>query len=79
MNKQIVNEDEFIGLCNKELRNQPEYEEGMEIIGVPGNTSGSDLSGYKWKGSDSIRSIVSKVVDKVKLKHELHITPRQQS
>lgn len=79
MNKQIVNENEFIEFCNKELRNQLEYEEGMEIIGVPENTSGSDLSGYDWKGPDSIRSIVSKVVDKVKQKYELHVTPRQQS
>ncbi len=79
MNKKIVNEDEFIELCNTELCNQPEYKKGMEIVGVPENTSCSDLSGYNWKGPDSTRSIVSKVVDKVKQKYELHCTPRQQS
>ncbi len=78
MSKKLVNEDKFIELCNEELRNQPDYEEGMEIIGVPEDASGSDLSGYNWKGPDSMPGIVSIVVKKVKEKYELNVTPRQQ-
>ena len=77
MAKQIINEDQFIEFCNKELRNRPDYEEGMEIIGVPEDASGSDLSGYNWKGPDSMPGIVSIVVNKVKEKYELHFTPRK--
>ncbi len=76
MSKQIVNEDQFLEACNQELRNHPDYEEGMEIIGVPQDASGSDLSGYTWKGPDSMPGIVSSVVNKVKEQYELRVTQR---
>ena len=62
--------------CNEELKNHPDYEEGMEIIGVPQDASGSDLSGYNWKGPDSMPGIVSTVVHKVKEQYELRVTQR---
>jgi hypothetical protein len=74
MDKQIINENEFIKLCNEELRNHPDYEDGMEIIGVPKGESGSDLSGYNWKGPEKMPSIVSEVVRAVKEKYQLHVT-----
>jgi len=74
MSKQIVNEDEFIALCNQELRKRPDFEEGMEIIGVPEGYSGSDLSGYNWKGPDSMPGIVSQVVSMVNENYELRVT-----
>ena len=76
MTKQIVDEDQFITLCNEKLRRHPSYEEGMEIIGVPEDASGSDLSGYNWKGPDSMPGIVSSVVSKVKEHYELRVTTR---
>lgn len=76
MSKQIVNENQFLEACNQELRNHPDYEEGMEIIGVPQDASGSGLSGYNWKGPDSMFGIVSSVVNKVKEQYELRITQR---
>lgn len=76
MSKQIVNEDQFLEACNQELRNHPDYEEGMEIIGVPQDASGSDLSGYNWNGPDSMPGIVSSVVNKVKEQYELRVTQR---
>ena len=76
MAKQIVNEGKFIELCNQELRNRADYEEGMKIINIPENTSGSDLSGYKWIGPDSMPGIVSSVVNKVKERYELKVTLR---
>ncbi len=72
MSKNIEDKDSFLELCNKELQNQPEYEEGMEIIGVPNGTSGTDLSGYNWKGpSEIMPGLVSKVVKKLKKQHNL--------
>lgn len=76
MSKQIVNEDQFLEACNQELRNHPDYEEGMEIIGVTQDASGSDLSGYNWKGPDSMPGIVASVVNKVKEQYELRVTQR---
>lgn len=76
MSKQIVNEDQFLEACNQELLNHPDYEEGMEIIGVPQDASGSDLSGYNWKGPDSMHGIVSSVLNKVKEQYELRVTQR---
>lgn len=65
MGKQILNEDEFIAICNQE---------GMEIIGVPEGYFGSDLSGYNWKGPEFMLGIVSQVVQAVKEKYELRVT-----
>ncbi len=76
MSKQIVNEDEFIKICNQELQKRPDYEEGMEVIGVPEGHSGSDLSGYNWKGPAIMPSIVSQVVNSVEEKYELRVTER---
>jgi hypothetical protein len=77
MAKPIVNEDQFIELCDKELRNHPSYEEGMEIIGVPEGYSGSNLSGYNWKGPESkMPGIVAQVAAKVKEHYELQVSPR---
>lgn len=70
MDKIIVNEDEYIVLCNEELRKHPSYQEGMEIIGVPEGKSGPELSGYDWKGPGFMPGIVSEVVHKVNEKYE---------
>ena len=74
MSKQIVNEDEFIAICNQELRKHPDYEERMEVMGVPEGYSGSNLSGYNWKGPDSMPGIVAQVVQTVEEKYELRVT-----
>ena len=75
MSKIIVNEDELIEISNQELKKHEYYEEGMEIIGVPEGLSGSNLSGYSWKGPDALMSnIVSDVMHKVKLEYELKVT-----
>ena len=74
MSKQIVNEDEFIVACNEKLRKLPEFEEGMEVIGVPKGSSGTDLSGYNWKGPDSMPGLVSLIVKKVNENYELRVT-----
>ena len=76
MGKQILNEDEFITICNQELQKQPDYEEGMEIISVPEGYSGSVLSGYNWKGPEFMSGIVSQVVRTVKEKYELRVTQK---
>ncbi len=76
MGKQILNEDEFIAICNQELQKHPDYEEGMEIIGVPEGYSGSVLSGYNWKGPEFMPGIVSQVVKAVKEKYELRVTQK---
>jgi hypothetical protein len=78
MNKQIVNEDQFLEACNQELKKHPNYEEGMEIVGVPQDASGSDLTGYNWKGPASMPGIVVSVIKKVKEQYELYVTPRQE-
>jgi hypothetical protein len=77
MDKQIVNEDQFIELCNQELRNHQYFEKGMKNNGVPDDASGSELSGYNWEGPDSMPIIVSSVVNKVKENYELRVTPRK--
>jgi hypothetical protein len=76
MTRQIVNEDEYIEVCNEELKKHDYYEEGMEITGVPEDSSGSDMSGYSWKGHDTMAGIVSQVVAKVNEKYELRVTRR---
>lgn len=76
MPKQTVNEDQYLEICNRELRNDPLYKEGMKIIGVPRGGSGSGLSGYNWEGPDAImRVLVSKIVSAVEKQYELRVTP----
>jgi len=72
--KKIINEDQFIRLCNEELKKLPEYREGMEITGVPEGFSGSDLGGYSWKGPDYTPGIIKKAVDTIKNNYELKTT-----
>jgi hypothetical protein len=74
MDRQIVNEDEYIAACNQELRQHPYFEEGMEITGVPEGSSGSDLSGYTFKGPEKTRGIVAQVVSSINKKYELLVT-----
>jgi hypothetical protein len=76
MAKHVVNEDEYIEVCNEELKKHDYYKEGMEITGVPEGGSGSDMSGYSWKGPDTMAGIVSQVVAKVNEKYELRVTQR---
>jgi hypothetical protein len=73
MSKQIFNEDEFIVICNQELQNHPDYEHGMKIIGVPQGYNGSDLSGYRWEGPETMSGIVSQVIKAAKGKYELRV------
>lgn len=61
MSKIIVDEDEYLKVCNEELRKHPDYEDEMEIIGVPQGLEGKDLSGYDWKGGERMEGIVSQV------------------
>lgn len=75
MSKQIVNEDQYLEICNCELRKDPDYKEGMKIIGVPRGSSGSSLSGYTWDGPAAIMpALVSKIVSAVKKQYELRVT-----
>jgi len=77
MPKQIVNEDQYLEICNRELRKDPDYKEGMKIIGVPRGSSDSNLSGYSWEGPDAIMpALVSKIVSAVEKQYELRVTPR---
>jgi hypothetical protein len=77
MFKRVVNEVEFLELCNQELRRHPDFEEGMEITHVPWGASGSGLNGYEWKGPDSILEMIPGVVNKVKEQYDFHVTPRK--
>ncbi|MFZ0051343.1 MAG: hypothetical protein WAK96_06170 [Desulfobaccales bacterium] len=77
MSKEFVNEDEFIEICNQELKKHPYYKEGMEIIGVPEGWSGPNLMGIDWrgpKGRESICGIVSEVTHKVLEKYEVRLS-----
>ncbi len=74
MDRQIVHEDEYIAICNQELKKHPYYEEGMEVTGVPKGSSGSDLSGYTFQGPGKTRGIVAQVVSSVDKKYELRVT-----
>ncbi|MBN1379727.1 MAG: hypothetical protein JXA04_10895 [Gammaproteobacteria bacterium] len=75
MFKKVVNEDEFLELCNQELRRHPDFVEGMEINRVPLHASGSDLSDYDWDGPEPISDIIIAVVDKVRERYGFHIRP----
>jgi len=76
MPKQIVNEDQYLEICNHELKKDPDYKEGMKIIGVP-RGSGSNLSGYSWEGPNAIMpALISRIVSTVGKQYELRATPR---
>lgn len=74
MSKIIINEDQYIKLCNDELRNHPLFENGMEIMGTLEGNSGIDLQGLKWKGPGMMSDIVAQVQASVKIKYELQVT-----
>lgn len=75
MNKVKVNEDDYIALCNQELQNHSDFQEGMKIIGVPPGKSGSDLTGYNWEGPSAVMAmLVSSVVGKIREKYELDVS-----
>ena len=78
MAKTLVNEDEYIELCNRELKKHHEYKDGMEIIGVPEGGSGSGLSGISARGEGLTGAIVAQVESRVKEKYELSATPRNE-
>ena len=79
MTKKVVYEDEYIDLCNQELKRRPDYEDGMEIVGVPEGYSGSRLTGFEWKGPDSKRDIFARVTSAVNEKYVRGVTPRTAS
>ena len=74
MTRQIVNVAKFLELCNQELRNHQDYEQGWEITCVPEDSSDSDLSGYTWTGPDSKLAILSWAVNRVKEQFDLCVT-----
>lgn len=77
MPKQMVNEDQYLEILNRELRSNSDYREGMKIIGVPQGSTGSDLSGYSWEGPDEVMpGLVSKIVSSLKKQYELRVTQR---
>jgi len=65
MSGELVNEEQYVNICNQELRKHPDYEEGMAIISVPPDTSSSNINGYSWEGPDSMPGIVADVINKV--------------
>lgn len=46
MGKNVINEDEFITICNDELKKHEFYEKGMEIVPSPEGSKESSMSGY---------------------------------
>lgn len=77
MSKQMLNENQYLEILNRELRNDPDYREGMKIIGVPQGSTGSDLSGYSWEGPKEVMpGLVSKIVSLSKKNYELRVTQR---
>jgi hypothetical protein len=75
MFKKVVNEEEFIELCNAELRRHPDFEEGMEIIDIPEDSYDFSMKDYRWKGPGSIQKIISDVVGKVREEYDYRIRP----
>ena len=74
MSKQIVDENEQIAILNQEIQKLDDYQEGMEVIGVPEGYSGSDLSGYSFKGPELTRGLVALAVKSFNEKYELRVT-----
>lgn len=77
MDRIAVNEDQYIALCNKELKRHELYEEGMEVINVPEEATGAEASGYSWKGPDQTAGIVADVIGVVNKKYRLVVTYRR--
>lgn len=72
MEKNKVNEYEYIAAMNEELVKHPLYESGMEIIGVSEGYSGADLSGYNYKVPSSLMpGIVHEISTKIDQKYVL--------
>ena len=71
MSKQLVNENEYIKALNTELKQHAQYEDDMEVTGVPKGVSGSDLSGYTWNGPLDKKIVLSQVIKIVDEKYEL--------
>jgi len=66
----MIDEAEFIRLCNEELKNDPAYVQGMKIVGVPlGNRKVSVLTGCLWKAPSVSESIAARAVARVKKLH----------
>jgi hypothetical protein len=78
MDKTLVNEDQYIILCNQELKNHPDFQEGMKIIGVPKDATGFNLTGLNWEGpSTEMPSLTAIVESKVKENYELRVTRKK--
>lgn len=78
MGKITVNEDQYIAVMNEELKKHFLYESGMEIIGIPEGCSGSDLSGYNYKGPDAkMPGILHEIATKIDQQYVLVATPRK--
>lgn len=73
MSKIEINEDKFIEICNNRLKEHPQFEEGMKIVGIPSGVQGSDLSGYDWEGPKNMPGIVSEVVNEVEKEYVLSL------
>ena len=76
MDRIAVNEDQYIALCNEELKRHELYEEDMEIINVPESATNFDASGYGWTGPEHTSGIVADVVGIVNRKYRLQVTYR---
>ncbi len=48
--RQVVTEEEYIQLLNKEPSNQDQYEEGMAFIAYPEGAAGREISGISIVG-----------------------------
>lgn len=75
MFKKVVSEEEFLDLCNQELRRHPDFEEGMKITGLPLNATFSDPQGYQWDGPRATERLIPEVVSKVQEQYEFHVRP----
>lgn len=73
MEKNIVSEEEYIGLLNEELRNHQLYQEGMEVIASPEGATGHEISGYSLRGGKDWPVVLADVAHKVSQSHVVKV------
>ena len=76
MPKQRITEDEYLAELNRELRDDEEYEEGMNFLPWPPGSSGKGMTGYnmaaRFENSHWV-GIYARVAHKVRERFELQV------
>lgn len=50
MAKQRITEDQYLAELNRQLREDEDFEEGMEFVAWPEGSSGHHMTGYDMRG-----------------------------